>query len=60
MIAKRGNVLWVPKLSSNIRDAMIMAFDTAKVKKQNILSCCATVNATFSSVFSKTGIYEGQ
>lgn len=57
MIAKCGNVLWVPRLSTNIRDAMIMAFDTAKVGNKNILSCCATVNETFSSVSSKTAIY---
>ena len=54
MIAKRGNILWVPKLSINLKDTMIMAFDSAKGHKNSVLSCCATFNDTFSSVFSKT------
>lgn len=57
MIAKRGNTLWVPKLSIDLKDTMIMAFDTAKSIKGSILSCCATLNSTFSSVFSKTAFF---
>ena len=57
MIAKRGNILWVPKLSVDLKDTMIMAFDTAKGSKGTIISCCATINSTFSSVFSKTSSF---
>lgn len=57
MIAKVGNVLWVPTLSFNLKETMIMAFDSAKGPKGNVLSCCATVNSTFSSYFSKTSTY---
>lgn len=48
MIAKRGNVLWVPKMTGNLTDTMIMAFDTSKGHGKNVIACCATVNDTFS------------
>lgn len=54
MIAKRGNILWVPKTSGKINDAMIMAFDSAKGHRGNSIVCCATINDTFSSYYSKT------
>lgn len=44
MIAKRGNILWVPKMTGRINDAMIMAFDNAKGRVGNSIVCCATVN----------------
>lgn len=53
MIAKRGNILWVPKTTGKISDAMIMAFDNAG----SCLSCCATVNETFSSYFSQSSSF---
>jgi hypothetical protein len=54
MIAKRGNILWVPKTTGKINDTMIMAFDNAKGSFGNSIVCCASVNDTFSSYFSKT------
>lgn len=44
MIAKRGNILWVPKTLGKINNAMIMAFDSAKGGKGSSIVCCATVN----------------
>ena len=58
MIAKRGNILWVPKLSTSLKDTMIMAFDKAKASRSTVLSCCATINETFSSIFSKTASFQ--
>ena len=57
MIAKSGNVLWVPRVNADMKGVMIMAFDNAKGQRSNRLSCCATVNDTFSSVYSKLGSY---
>ena len=57
MIAKRGNVLWVPKMTGKLFDTMIMAFDTAKGHGKNILSCCGTVNETLSEYYSKSSTY---
>ncbi len=51
MIAKRGNILWVPKM--RLSDTMIMAFDNAKGPAGNSIVCCSTVNNTFSSYYSK-------
>lgn len=53
MIAKRGNILWVPKTTCRISDTMILAFDQAKGPMGNCIVCCATVNDTFSSYYSK-------
>ena len=53
MIAKRGNTLWVPKIPSNLGGAMMIAFDNAKVGRKTNISMCATVNSTFSSIFSR-------
>jgi hypothetical protein len=36
---------------------MIMAFDTAKGHGKNILSCCGTINDTFSEYYSKSSTY---
>jgi len=57
MIAKRGNVLWVPKTTGKVYDTMIMAFDNSKGMYGNSIVCCASVNDTFSSYFSKTSKY---
>jgi hypothetical protein len=48
MIAKCGNILWVPVGTSRIENAMIMAFDTSKGQTKNCIACCATINNTFS------------
>lgn len=57
MIAKRGNTLWVPKLPSNLPATMIMAFETVRDRKST-LGMCATINSTFSSIFSRTCTFE--
>jgi hypothetical protein len=33
---------------------MIVGFDSSKSGKENVLSCCGTVNSTFSSMYSCT------
>lgn len=53
MIAKRGNILWVPRMRGQLSDTMIMAFDNAKGPAGNSIVCCSTVNSTFSSYYSK-------
>ena len=58
IIAKRGNTLWVPKCPKGVSEAMIMAFETVKAGKKTTLGMCATLNATFSSIFSRTEIFE--
>lgn len=57
IIAKRGNVLWVPKMTGKLVDTMVMAFDTAKGCGKNILSCCGTINETFSEYCTKTSVF---
>ena len=58
IIAKRGNTLWVPKAPKGVNEAMILAFETVKAGKKTTLGMCATLNATFSSIFSRTETYE--
>lgn len=53
IIAKRGNTLWVPKIPTGLVNTMLIAFESAKAKK-NTLGMCATLNSTFSSIFSRT------
>ena len=57
MIAKRGNTLWVPKMTGKLYDTMIMAFDNAKGKGGNSIACCATVHDNFCSYYSKTSSF---
>jgi hypothetical protein len=58
IIAKRGNTLWVPTSSQRIDGAMLVAYDTAKAGSTTVMGLCATINSTFSSVFSATATYE--
>jgi hypothetical protein len=57
MIAKSGNVLWVPRPLGRVAGAMIMAFDNAKGSKKNCISCCASVNDNFSHYYSQFSTY---
>jgi hypothetical protein len=60
IIAKRGNTLWVPKLTFTVENIMLCAFDHAKLGGNNlVLSMCATLNSTFSSIFSTSATYQG-
>jgi aubergine-like protein len=58
IIAKRGNTLWVPKPTCKIDGCMLVAFDNAKVGAKNVLGLCATINSTYSSIFSATASYD--
>jgi hypothetical protein len=57
ILAKRGNTLWVPKPMCTIDNAMLVGYDTGKVHGKTLLALCATINSTFSSVFSDTRTY---
>jgi hypothetical protein len=57
ILAKRGNILWVPKPICKIENTMLVGFDTCKVKSQTKISVCATINSTFSSIFSNSKIF---
>lgn len=57
MIAKRGNVLWVPTMTGKLSDTMIIGFDNAKGKRGNVIVCCASINENFSSYYSKTSTF---
>jgi hypothetical protein len=58
MIAKRGNTLWVPKTPNDLGGSMMIAFDNAKVGRKTNIAMCATINSTFSSIFSRIESYE--
>ena len=59
MIAKRGNTLWVPQSIKKIDKTMLVAFDSSKCGKKNVLSGVATVNSTFSSICSRIEEFTG-
>ncbi len=60
IIAKRGNTLWVPQSSHSVKNTMICAFEGSKFSGNTCgLSLCATINSTFSSIYSKNQIFEG-
>jgi hypothetical protein len=52
IIAKRGNILWVPETLREVPGAMLLAFGTAKVKQGTVLAAIATTDATFSSHYT--------
>lgn len=59
IIAKRGNILWVPKTEKNIKCAMLIGFDTSKTSfGATLISACATINSTFSTLFSTHNTYD--
>jgi hypothetical protein len=53
IIAKRGNTLWVPRMPAGMPVTMMIAFETVRDRKST-LGMCATLNSTFSSIFSRT------
>ena len=59
IIAKRGNTLWTPKSKFTPSDTMLVGFETAKAQKGHVLGACATINSTFSSIYSCHCNYEG-
>jgi len=58
LIAKRGNTLWVPRPTFEISKTMLIGFDQSKMGNGYLLSVCATINSTFSSVFSSTTFFD--
>jgi hypothetical protein len=58
IIAKRGNTLWVPRLPAGLPATMMLAFETVKERTRTTLGMCATINSTFSSIFSRTETFE--
>ena len=58
ILAKRGNILWVPSSPHKVDQCMLGAFDTAKATRKTALSCCATINSTFSSVHSQVKLFD--
>jgi hypothetical protein len=52
IIAKRGNTLWVPLLTCALPKTMLLAFDTAKGPTSHLVALCATLNSTFTSLYS--------
>ena len=58
ILAKRGNILWVPSTPHKISDCMLGAFDNAKASRRTALACCATINSTYSSVHSQVKLFD--
>lgn len=59
MLAKRGNVLWVPKQSLKLpgnQKVMLIAYDTNKYSSNTIISTCCTGNEDYNVAFSRFGV----
>ena len=58
MIAKRGNILWVPSYSEEMQNTLektcIMGIDTASKGGVTVMGGCGTTNSTFSLLASST------
>ena len=58
MIAKRGNILWVPsfgkEMSAALNGTCIMGIDSASKGGISVMAGCATTNSTFSLLASST------
>jgi hypothetical protein len=61
MIAKRGNILWVPSydegISNVLEGTMLIGIDTAPCKQKTLMAACGTINSTFSLLASATKQY---
>ena len=57
IIAKKGNILWVPSVTDQVTNTMIVAFDTASVAGSSVVTACGTMNETFTSVYSLVDNY---
>lgn len=58
IIAKRGNTLWVPDIAKRVEESMLLGFDYAKSGNKTFVSACATINSTYSSLYSKHDVCE--
>jgi hypothetical protein len=58
MVAKRGNILWVPTFNEALSNALsgtcIMGIDTASKGGLSIMAGCATTNSTFNLLSTST------
>lgn len=56
MLAKRGNILWVPsyteEISNKLDKVCIMGIDSCASKGNNVMAACCTINSTFSLIQS--------
>ena len=59
IFAKRGNILWTCKTACEVEQTMMVGFDTSKFGSKTVLAITAFINSTFSSIYSKTVLYEG-
>jgi len=63
MLAKRGNILWIPSYQEDISRAldktMLIGIDSASRGGLTLLAGCGTINSTFSLLASDTKQYEG-
>ncbi len=60
IIAKRGNTLWVPVSNTQIDSSMLIGIDQAKCSGNKFnLSICATIDPTYTSIFSKNILFFG-
>jgi hypothetical protein len=60
IIAKRGNILWNPKLHQDLDfSGMLVGLEQTKIGKSICLTLCATINSTFNMIFSANKHFEG-
>jgi hypothetical protein len=58
IIAKRGNILWVPETAHTVKNCMLLGFDTAKSASKTVMSATATLNSTFTSLYTRHKVYD--
>ena len=58
MLAKRGNILWVPSYKDEMEKvldkAMVIGIDNGSKSGINIMAACGSINSTLSSYASAT------
>lgn len=59
MLAKRRNILWVPKQVFELKEKnkiMLISYETCKYCSETIVSTCCTENENYNVGFSKFGV----
>ena len=63
MIAKRGNILWIPSyqedMNNMLNGTMMMGIDTSSKGNLTMMAACGTINSTFSLMTSSTRKCQG-
>lgn len=58
MIAKRGNILWIPSYQEGMNNVlggtMLLGIDTSSKGNLTMMAGCGTINSTFSLMVSAT------